>query len=187
MQRNDANTICRGRYWFVRDSLGICCAVFTWLLMLYAEFVISAVVLLSDIFLLDRTLFGLVNLIGFNVVFTLAMVAHLRCVFSEPGIVARNNFEEEVATGFEDGVTIRKCVKCESVKPERAHHCSVCNRCVHKMDHHCEWRARRMRVIFGVRFPDPDFLGHFFHCGFGQSADESQLSDRNPKLGSQNF
>lgn len=31
------------------------------------------------------------------------------------------------------------CKKCLSVKPERTHHCSVCNRCILKMDHHCPW------------------------------------------------
>ncbi|XP_077992527.1 palmitoyltransferase ZDHHC16-like [Glandiceps talaboti] len=31
------------------------------------------------------------------------------------------------------------CRKCLSPKPPRTHHCSVCNRCVLKMDHHCPW------------------------------------------------
>ncbi|XP_058124268.1 palmitoyltransferase ZDHHC16 [Anopheles ziemanni] len=31
------------------------------------------------------------------------------------------------------------CKKCISPKPPRTHHCSVCNRCVLKMDHHCPW------------------------------------------------
>ncbi|KAF9196673.1 hypothetical protein BGZ50_008618 [Haplosporangium sp. Z 11] len=31
------------------------------------------------------------------------------------------------------------CNKCHHVKPERAHHCRVCRRCVLKMDHHCPW------------------------------------------------
>lgn len=29
------------------------------------------------------------------------------------------------------------CKKCISPKPPRTHHCSVCNRCILKMDHHC--------------------------------------------------
>lgn len=31
------------------------------------------------------------------------------------------------------------CRKCIQPKPPRTHHCSVCNRCVLKMDHHCPW------------------------------------------------
>jgi len=31
------------------------------------------------------------------------------------------------------------CRKCLGFKPERTHHCSVCKRCVLKMDHHCPW------------------------------------------------
>lgn len=35
----------------------------------------------------------------------------------------------------------RYCKKCALTKPDRAHHCSTCNRCVLKMDHHCPWLA----------------------------------------------
>lgn len=29
------------------------------------------------------------------------------------------------------------CKKCIKPKPPRTHHCSVCNKCILKMDHHC--------------------------------------------------
>lgn len=31
------------------------------------------------------------------------------------------------------------CKKCIGPKPARTHHCSVCRKCVLKMDHHCPW------------------------------------------------
>ncbi|EKG20483.1 Zinc finger DHHC-type palmitoyltransferase protein [Macrophomina phaseolina MS6] len=36
---------------------------------------------------------------------------------------------------------LRYCKKCQTKKPDRAHHCSTCKRCVLKMDHHCPWLA----------------------------------------------
>lgn len=34
---------------------------------------------------------------------------------------------------------IRFCETCKCIKPDRAHHCSSCRRCILKMDHHCVW------------------------------------------------
>lgn len=31
----------------------------------------------------------------------------------------------------------KKCRKCHNFKPLRAHHCSLCDACVLRMDHHC--------------------------------------------------
>ncbi|KCV68798.1 hypothetical protein H696_04217 [Fonticula alba] len=34
---------------------------------------------------------------------------------------------------------IRYCQECMQVKPDRTHHCSICNICVLRMDHHCSF------------------------------------------------
>ena len=33
----------------------------------------------------------------------------------------------------------RSCTKCGILKPDRSHHCSICEACILKMDHHCPW------------------------------------------------
>ena len=38
-----------------------------------------------------------------------------------------------------DPESFLRCRKCSGMKPPRAHHCSVCNKCCLKMDHHCPW------------------------------------------------
>mmetsp|Transcript_8969 Transcript_8969/g.39609 ORF Transcript_8969/g.39609 Transcript_8969/m.39609 type:complete len:369 (-) Transcript_8969:663-1769(-) len=34
---------------------------------------------------------------------------------------------------------VPRCTKCNHIKPPRVYHCSYCQRCVLRMDHHCPW------------------------------------------------
>ncbi|KAM6354252.1 palmitoyltransferase ZDHHC7 isoform 3-T4 [Alca torda] len=57
------------------------------------------------------------------------------------GAVPKGNATKEYMDNLQlkPGEVIYKCPKCCSIKPERAHHCSICKRCIRKMDHHCPW------------------------------------------------
>uniref|UniRef100_A0A7S1H2W7 Palmitoyltransferase n=2 Tax=Hemiselmis andersenii TaxID=464988 RepID=A0A7S1H2W7_HEMAN len=38
-----------------------------------------------------------------------------------------------------NGKELKVCYKCKSYKPDRCHHCSDCEQCTLRMDHHCPW------------------------------------------------
>ncbi|EPQ50961.1 zf-DHHC-domain-containing protein [Gloeophyllum trabeum ATCC 11539] len=87
----------------------------------------------------------------------LAFSSLIVCIARDPGSV--NTEEQATGSENEDGEMSltealigghddsfspeRWCRRCQSPKPERAHHCSQCGRCVLKMDHHCAWVANK--------------------------------------------
>ena len=131
------NRCCENRFWFVRDCCGLVCAFFTWALIAYAEFVVVRVILVPEL----DSVFGVFHLILFQALTALAIASHARAMLSDPGAVPRGNATKETIErmGLREGQVVFKCPKCCSIKPERAHHCSVCQRCIRKMDHHCPW------------------------------------------------
>ncbi|EEB16521.1 Palmitoyltransferase ZDHHC3, putative [Pediculus humanus corporis] len=131
------NRCCGGLFWCIKDICGIICAMLTWLLILYAEFVVMGVMLLPSPF----TAYSMINSVLFQIFAFMACASHLRTMFTDPGAVPKGNATKEMIQqmGLREGQVIFKCPKCCSIKPERAHHCSVCQRCVRKMDHHCPW------------------------------------------------
>lgn len=57
---------------------------------------------------------------------------------SQQEILKRTSKDLPIYTRTMSGA-IRFCDRCQLVKPDRCHHCSVCDKCVLKMDHHCPW------------------------------------------------
>ncbi|KAJ7337055.1 Palmitoyltransferase zdhhc7 [Desmophyllum pertusum] len=76
-------TNCCGLSWFINDGVGIGCAVFTYLLIGYAEFVVVFVMLLPEI--VTAAAFGWFHAIAFTLLSCLALVAHSRAMCSNPG------------------------------------------------------------------------------------------------------
>ncbi|KAJ6801649.1 putative protein S-acyltransferase 12 [Iris pallida] len=102
--------------------------------------------------------------IAFHILFVLSAWSYFMVVSHDPGSVPVNwrpNFEErlEIANSMTltgniapeirasersspEGPEMREipyCTRCQNGKPPRCHHCSICQRCVLKMDHHCVW------------------------------------------------
>ncbi|KAH1089685.1 hypothetical protein J1N35_016942 [Gossypium stocksii] len=109
-----------------------------------------------------ETFFAIVVLIVFHSLLVMVMWCYSSVVVTDPGGVPPNwrplTDEEKgdadplVGSGYGSAQLdpkqsamvaasqeIRFCHKCKQFKPPRAHHCSVCRRCILKMDHHCVW------------------------------------------------
>ncbi|KAG7324668.1 hypothetical protein KOW79_012684 [Hemibagrus wyckioides] len=123
--------------WCIRDVCGMVCVVLTWFLVLYADFVVMFVMLLP----VRSVVYSVLNAALFNTLAVLALTSHSRAMCTDPGAVPKGNATKEYIESLhlKPGQVVYKCPKCCSIKPDRAHHCSVCKRCIRKMDHHCPW------------------------------------------------
>lgn len=66
--------------WCIRDVCGVVCAVLTWFLVLYADFVVMFVVLLP----VRNAVYSVLNATLFNTLAVLALTSHSRAMCTDP-------------------------------------------------------------------------------------------------------
>ncbi|KAL7979450.1 hypothetical protein Chor_004608 [Crotalus horridus] len=98
------------------------------------------------------------------ILFLFAMATLLRTSFSDPGVIPRALPDEAAFIEMEIEATngtvppgqrpppriknfqinnqivkLKYCYTCKIFRPPRASHCSICDNCVERFDHHCPW------------------------------------------------
>ncbi|KAF8401579.1 hypothetical protein HHK36_012524 [Tetracentron sinense] len=91
--------------------------------------------------------------------------------FSDPGTVKAENISQFLSAYPYDNIIYKEkeCSTCKIPKPARSKHCSICDRCVARFDHHCGW----MNNCIGeknTRYFMAFLLWHFLLCLYGTIA-----------------
>jgi len=93
---------------------------------------------------------GGLYLAAYHAVCFLCLWSYLATVMTDPGGVPKDwcpplrpgDVLDRPAKGDRKDARNRShrfCHACDRWKPDRAHHCGICGRCVLKLDHHCVW------------------------------------------------
>lgn len=109
-------------------------------------------------------------LVTYHVMIFMILWSYFAIVLAEPGSVPERweppEEDPEIAATIPKSESKRRvCKKCIAWKPERTHHCSVCQRCVLRMDHHCVWVANCVgarNYKFFLQFLAYTFIGTTF-------------------------
>lgn len=87
----DKHNRCLGGLWFVQDICGIICAIFTYFLILFAQYVVMMCILLPE----ENSLYKVVNIVIYEILFFLAISSHMRTMLTDPGAVPRGTATKE--------------------------------------------------------------------------------------------
>ncbi|KAL8166852.1 hypothetical protein V2J09_008351 [Rumex salicifolius] len=119
--------------------------IFSVLTVMSLVYYITIFIFLRDLVDLNSSV-GSLNVIVFTFFGALSLFSFFVSVLNDPGRIPSNYIpdvegDQSSSQGIDNSAVLqsRRCAKCSSYKPPRAHHCRTCRSCILKMDHHCVW------------------------------------------------
>ena len=90
---------------------------------------------------------SLIPIIIISILYLISIFSSLRGGFTDPGILTRQNQDfyynsnKNTIRYIINGniLNLNYCYSCSLFRPPRTSHCSVCDNCVERFDHHCIW------------------------------------------------
>lgn len=166
VKRNHCGTGAFDKNWLNMDCCGLFSACLTYGLHAFGVYAVCFVILPPWMSEQEKTeegssrhltWTGTMNAAFFVTVAVLAITSHFYAMTTDPGAVPPDaqpltsdsaSGDEEALVGKKTPQGMRLCRRCKAYKPPRAHHCSVCRRCIIKMDHHCPWYVIKDSVAY---------------------------------------
>ena len=118
---------------------------FYFMLIAFLSYTVNYVVILVVIYITKDKPF-LFSVIFMSILYIIEIFANFRAGFTDPGILPKQYLPFVPRTKNERKCVIRGhlfdinyCITCDLFRPPRTSHCSICDNCVQKFDHHCMW------------------------------------------------